>query len=199
MKKIGLLSCIICILLLQSCTSSMNTFSDYDKNRDLNIYQTYSWLSPGDSLNPNPENQQIELMYSKSVLYAANNCLKKKGMIINNENPDVVFKFSMGVDRKMTYTQAPTLSVGVAVAAPGYYAGPSYYGGVSVPVAGGNVTEKRVDEAFIYLQMFETKTGTLLWTAGVRKTVENSADTQKNMQLAMNSVFANLKIKHKVN
>jgi hypothetical protein len=197
MKKTNLIAGIVCIVLIQSCTGSMNTFSDYDKKADLSIYRTYAWLSPGDSLNPNPVNQQIELMYSKSIMYAANNNLNKKGMILSPENPDVVFKFSLGVDRKTNYSQSPTLSVGVAVGGMGYYAGPGYYGAVSVPVAGGSVSKKYVDEAFIYIQMFETKSGALLWTGGVRKTVENSADSQKNIQLAMNAVFADLKIRHK--
>jgi len=198
MKQINFLASIVLIIILQSCTGSLNTFSDYDKKTDLNIYKTYAWLSPGDSLNPNPKSQQIELMYSKSIMYAANNTLKKKGMVISPENPDVVFKFSIGVDRRIAQTQSPTISVGVGVGGAGYYAGPGYYGAVSVPVAGGNITEKRIDEAFIYLQLFETKTGKLLWTGGVRKTVENSADPQKNIQLAMNAVLADLKIKHKV-
>ena len=199
MKLINLLAGISLIIILQSCSGGMNTFADYDKKTDLNQYTSYAWLSPGDSLNPNPKNQQFELMYSKSVIYAANNNLKKKGMVLDNENPDVLFKFSMGFERKMAYTQSPTVSIGVAVAAPGYYARPGYYGGISVPVSGGNITEKRADEAFVYIQMFETKSGALLWSGGVRKTVENAADTQKNIQLAMNAVFARLKIKHKVN
>jgi len=198
MRKINFFGGIALVIMLYSCTGSMNTFSDYDKKADLNIFQTYAWLSPGDSLNPNPKNQQIELMYSKSIMYAANNSLKKKGMILRAENPDVVFKFSIGVDRRIVQNQSPTVSVGVGVGGAGYYAGPGYYGAVSVPVAGGNVTQKRVDEAFIYIQMFETKTGKLLWTGGVRKTVENSADPQRNLQLAMNAVLADLKIKHKV-
>jgi hypothetical protein len=72
-----------------------------------------------------------------------------------------------------------------------------YYGGVSVPVSGGKITEHRADEAFLYIQMFDTKTGALLWTGGARKTVDNSADTQKTLTLALQSVFSNLKIKHK--
>lgn len=178
-------------LLLLSCTGSLNTFSEYDKNVDLNKYKSFAWLSPGDSLNTNPQNQQMELTYSKLIMSASNEELKKKGMLLDTENPDVVFKYSLGMDHKMTSSQSPTLSVGVAVG------GPFYYGGVAVPVAGGNVTERRADEAFIYIQMFDTHTGYLLWSGGARKTVDNSADSQKNIKLALHAVFSDLKIRHK--
>jgi hypothetical protein len=191
MKQFLLLSFFAFTLFLFSCTSSLNTFSDYDKNTDLNKYKTFAWLSPGDSLNANPQNRQMELTYNKVITYASNNELKKKGMILDTQNPDVLFKYYLGMDQRTSYSQSPTVSVGVGVA------GPYYYGGVAVPVAGGQVTEHRADEAFIYIQMFDTKTGYLLWTGGARKTVDNAADSQKNIQLALQAIFANLKIKHK--
>ena len=197
MKQIHILSSFVITFLLFSCTSSMNTFTDYNKDVDLNKYKTYAWLAPGDSLGTNLQNQQIEMTYSKVIMNGSNDCLKKKGMVHDNEKPDCVFKFSMGLDNKMAYSQSPTVSVGVGVAAPGY-GGMGYYGGVAVPVSGGNVTESRADEAFLYIQMFDTKTGALLWTGGARKAIDNSADSQKNLKLALNAIFANLKIKHKV-
>jgi len=198
MKQILILSSFTLILLLFSCTGSLNTFSDYNKDVDLNQYQSYAWLAPGDSLQTSLKNQQMEMEYSKVVIYSSNDILKKKGMILDNQNPDVVFKYSMGMDEKMAVSQGPTVSVGVAVGSPYYYGGPGYYGGVAVPVSGGKVTEHRADEAFIYIQMFDTKTGALLWTGGARKTIDNSADSQKNIKLALQSIFTNLKIKHKI-
>jgi len=195
MKQVLLLSSLAFTMILFSCTSSMNTFADYNNDVDLNKYKSYAWLSPGDSLGTDLQNQKIELTYSKVIMYGSNDCLKKKGMVLSNENPDCVFKFSMGLENKMAYSQAPTVSVGVGVAAPGYYGG--YYGGVAVPVSGGEISEHRADEAFLYIQMFDTKTGALLWTGGARKAIDNTADSQKNLKLALNAIFANLKIKHK--
>jgi hypothetical protein len=196
MKQKLLLSSFALTLLLFSCTGSLNTFSEYNKDVDLNKYQSYAWLAPGDNAD-SPQNQQMSLTYSKAIMYPSNDILKKKGMMLDTINPDAVFKFSIGMDQKMAYSQSPTLSVGVAVGSPYYYGGPGYYGGVAVPISGGNVTEHRADEAFLYIQMFDTKTGALLWTGGARKTIDNSADSQKNIKLALQSVFSNLKIKHK--
>jgi hypothetical protein len=197
MKQILILSTFSLTLFLFSCTGSMNTFSDYDKYADLNKYKSFAWTTPGYA-DDSPQNQQMTASYNKLIMKMSNDILKKKGMVLDTANPDVIFKFSGGMDQKMTYSQSPTVSVGVAVASPYYYGGGGYYGGVSVPVAGGKVTEHRADEAFIYIQMFDTKTAALLWTGGARKTVDNSADTQKNLTLALQSIFSNLKIKHKL-
>jgi hypothetical protein len=202
MKHLLILSFFLISLFLFSCSGSLNTFSEYDKHTDFNVYKTYAWLSPFDSLETNLQNQQMQLNYSKVITYASDDILKKKGMKIDVQNPDVVFKFSLGLDHKMTLSQSPTLNVGVAVGSPFYYggmaAGYPYYGAVAVPVAGGKVTERRADEAFLYIQMFDTKTGYVLWTGGARKTVDNSADSQKNITLALQSIFSQLKIRHKI-
>jgi len=192
MKQLRILFYFALTILFFSCTSSMNTFADYDKYADLNKYKTYAWLSPGDSLGTNLQNQQIELTYSKVIINGSNECLNKKGMKFNAENPDCVFKYSMGLEHKTAYSQSATVSVGVGVASP------YYYGGVAVPISGGTITESRADEAFLYIQMFDTKSGALVWTAGARKAIDNAADSQKNIRIALNAIFTNLKIKHKV-
>jgi hypothetical protein len=45
--------------------------------------------------------------------------------------------------------------------------------------------------------MFETKSGGLLWTGGANKVVDNSANTEKNMKLALNAIYAKLPIRHR--
>jgi hypothetical protein len=66
-----------------------------------------------------------------------------------------------------------------------------------VPVSGGNVTASRADEVFLVIDMVDVKTGKVIWTSGIRKNVDNTADSKKNMQLALQSIYSNLKIKHK--
>jgi len=198
MKQILIFSSFALTILLTSCTGGMNTFSDYDKGVDLNKYKSFAWTTPGYA-DDSPQNQQMTASYNKLIMNGSNDILKKKGMVLDTTNPDAIFKFSGGLDKKTAYSQSPTVSVGVAVASPYYYGGGGYYGGVSVPVSGGKVTEHRADEAFIYIQMFDTKTKALLWTGGARKTIDNSADTQKNLILALQAIYSNLKIKHKVN
>jgi hypothetical protein len=191
MKQILILTSFFLTLLLFSCSSSLNSYSEYDKNTDFNKYKSYSWLAPDSSITN--KNRDAEKIYGKMIVAYSNEELKKKGMIINNQNPDAVFRYKFGVNSKIEYTQAPTVSVGVAYAQPGYY-----YAAASVPVAGGQITEKRADEVFLIIEMLDTKTGYVMWTSGIRKNVDNTGDSQKNMKLALQSIFSTLKIRHKV-
>jgi hypothetical protein len=186
MKKLLWPSIFLTAVILFGCASGgMYTFSDYYKGTDFSPYKTYAWIPPNDSIL---SVEQIEGMYGKLIMSASNAELKKKGMVLETKQPDALFKFELKVKAKIEYSQSPTVSVGVGVG------GPYYYGGVAVPVAGGNITEKNIDEATLTIRMFDTRTGAQLWTGGVRKTVNNSADTEKNVRLALSSIFSKLPI-----
>ncbi len=196
MKQILILTSFAFTFLLFSCTGSINTFSEYSKSIDFQKYKTYAWIPSADN---DINNQSIERMYGKMVTAVADEELKKKGMVLDTEKPDAVIRFSMGIKTQMQYSQSPTLSVGVGVGYGGYgYGMPGYYAGAMVPVAGGNITESRADEATLVFEIFETSTGYILWTGGARKTIDNNADTEKNMRLAMHSIFERLPVKHKI-
>lgn len=194
MKQILILTSFALTLLLTSCSGSINTFGEYSKSIDFAKYKTYAWI-PSDNTDIN--NQSIERMLGKLVTSVSNEELKKKGMVLDAEKPDAVFRFKMEVKNQMKYSQSPTLSVGVGVGYGYGYGMPGYYAGAFVPVAGGNISETRADEATMIIEMYETSTGYILWTGGARKTIDNNADTEKNMKLALHSVFARLPIRHK--
>jgi len=193
MKQILILSSFSLALLLFSCTGSINTFSEYSKSIDFQKYKTYAWIP---SASTDVQNQSTERMFGKMVTSISNEELKKKGMVLDTEHPDAVIRFSMGIKNQVQYSQSPTFSVGVGYGGYGYGM-PGYYAGAAVPVAGGNITESRADEATLVIEMFETSTGYILWTGGARKTVDNNADSEKTMRLALHSIFDRLPVKHK--
>ena len=194
MKQSFVIAAFAALIILSSCSGSLNTYDEYSKSIDFSKYKTYAWI-PSDDTNLN--NQSVERMFGKMVTTFSDEELKKKGMVLDTKNPDAVFRFRMGIEDMMKYSQSPTLSVGVGVGYGYGYGGPGYYAGASVPVAGGTVTEKRVAEAFLIIEMFETSTGYILWTGGARKTTEADGDNAKNMKLALHSVFSRLPVKHK--
>lgn len=187
MRHLLLLTSLALSILLYSCAASLNTFSEYDKNTDLKNYKTYAWLPSTDS----SLNKLMMMNFGNLIINSSNEELTKKGMIPDLKNPDAVFRFNLGVEQKVKYSQSPTLSVGVGIG------GPFYYGGVAVPVAGGNITASKVNEAFLYITMFDTHSGNVLWTGGARKSVNNSTDSQKDVRLAVKAIFARLPIRHK--
>ncbi len=167
---------------------AQSVFSDYDTNVDFNQYKTYAWLAPGDSVLNGPRRDKL---YAGYIMYAANSELKSKGMVMSTDQPDVVFIFGTQVRDKTKYTQAPTLSIGVGVAGPGYYVASS------APVAGGQITETTVTDGAITFDMYDGKTGKLVWTGGAKKTFAASDDVEKIIADYTKKIFKKLPIKIK--
>lgn len=141
--------------------------SDYNTHTDFSKYKTYAWMAPGDSVL---NGRRTDKVFGGYIMYAANEELKKKGMTIDLVKPDAVFILNTSVKQKTEYSQSPTLSVGVGVAGPGYYVEGS------APVAGGEITEKTMTDGILEFNMYDTKTGSLIWSGSVEKTFSTYAD-----------------------
>ncbi|HPM31895.1 MAG TPA: DUF4136 domain-containing protein, partial [Chryseolinea sp.] len=156
MKKsfLNTLFCLVIILLaIEGQAQSVKT--DYNTKTDFKKYKTYAWMAPGDTVL---NGRRPDKLYAGSIMLFANEELKKKGLTMVSIEPEVVFVFHTRVDERTVYSQSPTLSVGVGVAGPGYYVG-GY-----APVAGGEITEKQVEDGILAFDMYDTKTRELVWT-----------------------------------
>ena len=125
-------------------------------------------------------------------MYTVNQELKAKGMAVDTVRPAALFVFSTQVQDKTKYTQSPTLSVGVGVAGPGYYAG-----GIA-PVAGGEIKESPYQHGVISFEMYDTKTGHLVWTGGDKRNfAAHKDDIHKLISSSVKKIFKKLPIKNK--
>ncbi|TDD94408.1 DUF4136 domain-containing protein [Flavobacterium cellulosilyticum] len=77
---------VLLLFILNSC-SSVNVFSDFDKNVDFSQYKTYAFHKSG------IDKVQISDFDKKRILNAIDTELSKKGMI-KSENPDLLINFS---------------------------------------------------------------------------------------------------------
>jgi len=188
MKKNSLLLSILflTVLLVFSRISYAQVFSDYDGHVDFSRYKTYAWIAPGDSIL---NRQRPDKLFGGFIMHTANQELKSKGLIVDTVQPAAIFIFHTKVQEKTKYTQSPTLSVGVGVAGPGYYAG-----GMA-PVAGGEIKESYYQNGSLAFEMFDTKTGHLIWTGGDKKDFTNSDDIQKMITASVKKIFKKLPIK----
>jgi hypothetical protein len=190
MKKCSSLkSVLLFVSLLTFFTpGSAQIFSDYDGHVDFTKYKTYAWIAPGDSIL---NRQRPDKLFGGFIMNTANQELKNKGLAVDTVQPSAIFIFHTKVQEKTRYTQSPTLSVGIGVAGPGYYAG-----GMA-PVAGGEIRESYYQNGSIAFEMFDTKTGRLLWTGGDKKDFTNSDDIQKMISTSVKRIFKKLPIKTK--
>jgi len=166
--------------------SAQKVTADYDTKTDFKKYQTYAWLAPGDSVL---NRYRTDKLYCGYITYAANQELKSRGLKMDTLKPDVIFVFNTSLQEMTRYSESPTLSVGVGVAGPGYYVGGS------VPVAGGKITATTEEDGMLSYDMYDTQTTKLVWTARAGKTFLLSDDLEKIIAEVTEDIFKKLPIK----
>jgi len=179
-------ACVVTCFLFSFSNQAQKINVDYDAQTDFTKFKTYAWLAPGDSVL---NRYRSEKLYAGTITYAANNELKSRGLKMDTLRPDAIFVFNTQVHEITSYSQSPTLSVGVGVAGPGYYVGSS------VPVAGGEITATTKEDGILSYDMYDTSTGKLVWTASTEKTFKMSDDIQKLLNDATKNIFKKLPIK----
>ncbi len=188
LKLPGIAICLVALLCLSAITNAQKITVDYDSKADFKSYRTYSWLAPGDSVL---NRYRSEKLYGGYITYAANLELNSRGLKLDSLQPDVIFVFNTNVEEITKYSQSPTLSVGVGVGGPGYYVG-GY-----APVAGGNITATTKEDGILSYDMYDTRTGKLVWTASANKTFSMADDIQKMIGDITGRIFKKLPIKKK--
>ncbi|HTE29623.1 MAG TPA: DUF4136 domain-containing protein [Chryseolinea sp.] len=188
MKTLTTLALLCSTLLFLSCAESIQTFSDHDTKVDLKTYKTYAWVAPGDSvLNA----KRKDKLYGGLIVHASDIELGKKGMTVDTSAPDALFMFETQLEDKVAYSQSPTVSVGVG------YGGPGYYVGGSAPIAGGQITSSEYQDGMMIMNMYDRKTGNLIWRGGAKKSLDSASDVEEVIQAAVKAIFARLPIANK--
>ena len=197
MKGFSLLVFLI-VLLVSPTLKAQAVKVDYDTKTDFNKFKTYAFLAPGDSVL---NRYRKDKLYSGTIVYAVNQELKTRGLVMDTLKPDAIFMFYTSMEEITTYSQSATLSVGVGVRAPGYYPGyyPGYHSGyylaASAPVAGGQITTTVEQEGALKYVMFDTHTGKLAWSGMLEKTFKLSDDVEKIVLDATAKIFKKFPMK----
>jgi hypothetical protein len=167
-KKLSLILFLMVVVL--STGNAQSVRMDYDTKTDFKKFKTYAWLAPGDSVL---NRYRRDKLYGGTIMHIANQELKSRSMTMDTLKPDAIFMFFTSVEEIITYSQSPTLSVGVGVAGPGYYVAGS------APVAGGKITATTQEDGSLKFVMYDTQTGHLVWSGMVEKTFKLSDDVEK--------------------
>ena len=183
------INALLLVITISSFTAKAQEIdSDYDRSTDFKKFKTYAWLAPGDSVF---NRYRSEKLYGGYITYAANLELTNRGLKIDTLRPDAVFVFDTMVKDFTKYSQGATLSVGMAVAGPGYYVAGS------APVAGGKITETTVTGGSYVLAMYDGENGKLVWQCRAKKTFDMADDIQKMIGDLTKRMFKKLPIKNK--
>jgi hypothetical protein len=181
-------ACYLFLFISAFVTHAQKISADYDSKTDFTKYKTYAWLAPGDSIF---NRYRPDKLFGGTIMYMANQELKSRGLRMDTLKPDAIFVFGTQVDEITKYSQSATLSVGVGVAGPGYYVGGS------VPVAGGKITASTSEEGILSYTMYDTHTTKMVWAANAEKTFKMSDDLNKIIEDTTKKIFKKLPIKPK--
>jgi hypothetical protein len=176
------------LFLSSSFATEAQVFNDYDTNADFKKYKTFAWIAPGDSVL---NRYRSEKLYGGRIVYSAEQELRAKGMRPDSVRPDAIFVYYTSSKDEVRYTEGATLSVGVAVRGPGYYAG-----GMA-PVAGGKITAHVYEAGTLAFEMYDSQTGDLLWKGGDKKDFKMTDDIEAIIQKAVKKIFKKFPVKHK--
>jgi hypothetical protein len=204
-KKIINLNVIASLLLLLTVLagcSRVNTSKD--KSASLNTYRTYSWKEP-DVKSDNPL-YKVDLI-DQSIRESLENELSQKGMVRDDENPDVYLKYHASAETKQSVAgsnymvQQPYASYyspvyGPIVTGPGYA---SYYG---MGACNGNYiyssgyyypsTYSYTEEKLV-LDFIDAKTDKVVWRGSVSNEVTNASDLNEQMEKGVHSIVKKFK------
>ncbi|HEY3404693.1 MAG TPA: DUF4136 domain-containing protein [Ohtaekwangia sp.] len=159
---------------------------DYDSKANFSSYKTYAWLAPGDSVL---NRYRTEKLYCGYITYSANKELNSRGLQMDTLKPDLIVVFNTNVQEITKYSESPTLSIGVGVAGPGYYVA-----GMA-PVAGGKITATTQEDGVLSYDMYDTRTGKLIWTAHAGDTFLRSDDIEKIIGEVTAKIFKKFPVK----
>jgi hypothetical protein len=181
-------SLLVSVFIVVSTLNAQSVVSDYDHNLDFKKFKTYAWLAPGDSVL---NRHRRDKLFGGSIIHAANQELEKRGLKGDTLRPDAIFVFYTTAKEITTYSQSPTLSVGVGVAGPGYYVAGA------APVAGGQITATTEQEGVLKFAMYDTQTGKMAWTGMVEKTFSLTDEVDKIVTEYTVKIFKKYPVKKK--
>lgn len=108
MKTIKFISVIATVILFLTSCSVYKIASDKDSTIDFSKYKTFAWYAknPQSFKNSQFDNQIIESNIKNYVSAE----LKKRGMTVNVDNPDVLLDYSLMIENKTEQAQNPIYS-----------------------------------------------------------------------------------------
>jgi hypothetical protein len=190
MQRLNLLVLLI-VLLASTTLTAQSVKVDYDTKTDFKKFKTYAFLAPGDSVL---NRYRKDKLYTGTIMYAVNQELKSRGLVMDTLKPDAIFMFYTSMQEITTYSESATLSVGPEYYGAGYY-GPRYYVGASVPVAGGKITTTVEEDGALKYVMYDTQSTNLVWSGMLEKTFKLSDDVEKIVLDATVKIFKKFPVK----
>lgn len=201
MKNILLLSAIIFLLMLVSCSPTYNLVSsDYDRSADFTKYKTFAWLPDKADTTTEYNNEIIR----NNIRNYFGQCMSDRGYNVDLEKPDILMQVVVSNAKKVrTVSTYPN----------SYYYRPYYFGSLyyspylyryyyqgyqtfNYAYPGTISTQKQeYVEGAISLNFIDTKTKQLVWTGTAKGDIYDPSNIGNDVHPAVHSIIDNYPIK----
>ncbi len=188
------------VCLLSSCSYSIKVSTFKEDGINLSNYKTYAWVAPGDTtLN----SLRDDKAFAGVIQQSADAELKKKGMKIDNQNPDAVFIFDAKIEEQIVYRETTSANPWIGYTGYGYgygygYIGSGYYTGSNTQTYFHTETHSNlIDQGILGYTMYDRKTGKLLWRGVATQKITTNPDIERSIKKATQNIFAKLPIQIK--
>jgi len=151
MMKFYVYTSVLLVLILFSC-STVDVYSDYDKNTDFSNYKTYAFYKKG------IDKVEISDLDKRRILRAIEHELKAKGMVVS-DNPDVLINiFTKSQEKINVYNNSYNGWY------PWYYGYGYGYGGYYGPGYGfGYMNVSTSTEGTLFIDLIDARKKELAW------------------------------------
>jgi hypothetical protein len=95
------------------------------------------------------------------------------------------------VEDRLSYSQGAPVYTGYG------YDGFGYYGGYTYSPTSRNVSQHEYEEGMLYIDMLDAKTRVPLWGGWATAKLTAKSDVEKDIRMAVKSIFARLHVQHK--
>ncbi len=182
------------IATVLSACSSYNYYSVSNKPLSQN-YHTYAWIPEGQSKATTIYNNDIA---TDRIVDAASAELNKRGLTLNNKNPQVLVRYTAVVNKEtreysepLYYNAPPRLSPRI-----GYYRGRasyyySYYDPMPVYV-GSRERKMQVKEGSIMIDLIDRKTKKVIWRGWAEGDIDNAEKAINDLPQVVQNIFKKL-------
>lgn len=192
MKKILILLSIV--VGLASC-STYDYYSISNKPISSSRYQTYAWIPESQSKASSTYNNDIA---TDKIIDAAGSELDKRGLRLNNKNPDLLIKYTAVVnqetkiyDEPVYYNPPPRLLPRIS-----YYRGRAiYYYAYTNPFpvyVGSRARKMQIKAGSIMIDIIERKSSKLIWRGWAEGEVNDPQKAVNDIPIVVANIFKKL-------
>ncbi|MBI4889526.1 MAG: DUF4136 domain-containing protein [Acidobacteria bacterium] len=166
MKKLFQLA--IALTCLSGLVLAQDVAYNFDEKADFSKYKTYKW-------EKHPKSLDVDQLTMGQLAKGFEAALAAKGLTKTESNPDLVIVFQLAVSQEKEMTAYNTGGFGYG---PGWRGG--WYGGGGMSTS--TATTSTINIGTVVLDMYDTKTKTLVWRGQASKTVDGKSKPEKRQK-----------------